>query len=64
MEFLECLCRVAQEHFEDTPQYEWPLTKRLEYVLDNLLALKSIERRPVLIESQIDSDADISEDEY
>ena len=65
VEFLECLCRIALYHFEDSTDYkDLPLNKRLELVLDSVLALKNLERRPVVIESQLDSDADISDAEY
>jgi hypothetical protein len=33
-------------------------------VLDNVLAVKQIERKPVVIETVIDSDADISDEDY
>lgn len=38
VEFLEMLCRIALEHFEEGPLKELPLLKRLEIVLDNVLA--------------------------
>lgn len=51
VEFLECLCRIALDHYEDTPMRDWPLVNRLENVLDNVLQLKNVERRAVLIET-------------
>ena len=64
VEFLEMLCRMALYHFDETPVRELTLTQRLECVLENVLLLKSLERKPVVQEVFVDSDADISDDDY
>ena len=58
------LCRVAYEHFDDSYYSEWSYMEKLKCVLDNVLALKNIERKDVIMETQIDSDADISDCDY
>lgn len=64
VEFLEMLCRIAYEHFEDVYTRDWPYMQKLETVLQNVLAIKQIEMKPVTIETKIDSDVDISDDDY
>ena len=47
VEFLELLCRIALENFEEGPHKDLPLVKRLEIVLDNVLAINGLTRRAV-----------------
>ncbi len=64
VEFLEIICRVAYEHFDEAPIKDLPFINKLEIVLDNVLALKGIERKNINMESQFDSDADVSDCDY
>jgi hypothetical protein len=55
---------VAYEHFDEAPIKDLPFINKLEIVLDNVLALKGIERKNINMESQFDSDADVSDCDY
>lgn len=48
VEFLEMLCRVALWHFDDYIYSDWSYMKKLHNVVDNILALKGIERKEVV----------------
>ena len=51
VEFLEMLCRMALYHFDDTYLRDWTLPQRLECVIENVLLIKNIERKPVVAET-------------
>jgi hypothetical protein len=61
VEFLEFLCRVAYYNFE---LENWPLTRKLEIVLDVVLSWIRLQRKEPLIETVMDSDADDSDSDY
>jgi hypothetical protein len=66
VEFLEFLCRVALD-YEDASLGNTTMIqiqKRLEVVLDEVLAYAGLQRREVVMETFMDSDADLSDDEY
>lgn len=59
------LCRVALYHFDEIPsQKDFPLSKRLEIVVENVLQLNGLQRKEPIIHTVIDSDFDISDDDY
>lgn len=64
VEFLEMLCRVAFEHFDDYCYSDWSFMKKLENVLDNVLNIRAIERKEVVENTLVDSDADVSDCDY
>lgn len=45
------LCRIAHEHFDDAIYADWDFIQKLKCVLDNVLALKCIERKDVVVET-------------
>jgi hypothetical protein len=57
------ICRIALWH--DEPSFkELSYMQRLNIVLENILAIRQIEKRPVIIESKVDSDVDVSDCDY
>jgi hypothetical protein len=61
VELLELIGRVAELKYRDTEQASLPLVKRIEYVLDDTLALIEVKRKEVHI--QVDDESE-SDDEY
>ena len=65
VEFLEMICRIAYYHFDDFPdKKDWPFTKKLEAVVDQVLGMRKIQRKEPVIINVLDSDADISDEDY
>ena len=65
VEFLEMLCRIAFYHFDEFPDLKnLPLPKKLEIVVDNVLMLKGLERKEPIIKTVIDSDCNVSDEDY
>ena len=60
------ICRIAMFHFEDRQDESFDLTllQKIAIVLENVLALKGIPCKEVEIETQVDSDADVSDCDY
>ena len=62
VEFLEMLCRIAMYQFEENNEWTW--AQKLEFVVENVLAIRDIQRKPVNFEIEVDSEADISDEDY
>lgn len=58
---LEMLGRIAELKFKNTDLERQPLTKRLEFVLDDVLELVEVKRKEVNI---VVDDMSESDDEY
>mmetsp|Transcript_9869 Transcript_9869/g.14937 ORF Transcript_9869/g.14937 Transcript_9869/m.14937 type:complete len:84 (+) Transcript_9869:154-405(+) len=62
VEFLEMIGRVAEAKYKNTPIYDMPLAKRIEYLLDEIIPpMLNEERREVAI--TVD-EASESDDDY
>ena len=63
VEFLEVICRLAVYYFDEFDK-DLPFTKRLEQVLDDVLTIKGLERREPIVKTVIDSDCNVSDEDY
>ncbi len=66
VEFLEFLCRIALDIEDDSLSKNSlvHLQRRLEIVLDHVLAFVDLQRKEVVMETLMDSDADLSDCDY
>ena len=66
VEFLEFLCRLALDLEDDNLGRSSlaHLQRRLEIVLDHILSFIDVQRKEVVTETLMDSDADLSDCDY
>lgn len=61
VEFFDFLCRLAYCHFINVPE---SLPRKLEMMLDAILAAFNFNRKDPTIDNVVDSDIDISDSDY
>lgn len=61
------ICRASMIYFDESPselERETCIEKRIETVVSDVLSLKNLPRKEVQIDTCLDSEEDLTDDEY